>query len=86
MSEAGERLVLKDAYNWTKARRPVAHPNNAFLVQLAKEEMNMHGGRSSVVTASEKIWKFYELNMLRKEAQGVLPSKLSTGGLGCVIG
>jgi len=84
MSSCGERLVLKDAYNWTKARRSVAHPNNSFLVQLAKYEMALHDGKSSIARGKEKIWNCYELNTLKKEAKGHLDSKLVVGG-GCSV-
>ena len=86
MSDVGERLVLKDAYNWTKARRSIARPNDSFLAQLARHEIMLHDGLSSIAKTSEKIWNNYELNTLKRECvKGHLPSKLNISQNSCII-
>ncbi|GMH71667.1 hypothetical protein TrVE_jg9534 [Triparma verrucosa] len=86
MSSKGERLALRDAFNFVKARRTCAHPNASFCVQLAKYEQELHSGGSSITKAKEKIWSSYELNTLKKGVKNHIPSgKLKTDTGGCVI-
>jgi len=88
MSSQGERLCLRDAFNFVKARRTCAHPNASFMVQLAKYEIKLHDGGSSIAKAKEKIFSSYELNTLKKEkVKNHIPSgklKIDAGG-GCIV-
>ncbi|GMI05213.1 hypothetical protein TrLO_g13147 [Triparma laevis f. longispina] len=86
MSSQGERLALRDAFNFVKARRTCAHPNASFCVQLAKYEQELHDGGSSIAKAKEKIWSSYELNTLKKSVKNHIPSgKLNTNPNQCSI-
>ena len=83
MSPRGEKLSLKDSFNFVKARRSCAHPNQSFLLQLAQYEQTLHGGASSIARAKEKIWNNYELNSLKKGVKEHLQTgklKISSGG------
>ena len=63
-----------------------AHPNMSFLQQLAKYEMTLHEGASSIAKSSDKIWNNYDLNTLKREVKKDLKSgKLKVGGGGCTV-
>ncbi|GMH49559.1 hypothetical protein TrRE_jg2717 [Triparma retinervis] len=86
MCPKGEQLCLKDAFDFVKARRSCAHPNMSFLQQLAKYEMTLHEGASSIAKSSDKIWNNYDLNTLKREVKKDLKSgKLKVGGGGCTV-
>ena len=76
-----ERLLLKDAYDYTKKRRSSTQPNSGFMYQLAEYELKLHPG-SSVVSA-KGCWDFYEWNVRKKEispSQYLKPGMNSGGG------
>jgi hypothetical protein len=76
MSEQGERLCLRDAFDYVKHQRFLANPNRSFLCQLAQYEMKLHDGKTSISGTSLKRWNFYELQEIKAKKKGALKPRL----------
>jgi len=63
---AARNIPLVDAFEYVRALRPLANPNNRFLLQLALLEAELGEGVSVYFS---KHWRFFEFNIFR--AQGL---------------
>ncbi|KAG9416973.1 hypothetical protein AC1031_001360 [Aphanomyces cochlioides] len=59
-------MLLVQAYDFVKRKRPVMNPSPAFRMELAMYEITLFES-SSVIASTDPVWDFYQLNMYRLE-------------------